>query len=283
MCGGRKHILVFRYDAPPAGENRFACFMGRRYRRDVWRCMNCGHFVSRLNVSLDRLYEGEYVGSLYGDTGLACAYERIMALPPEQSDNWQRVRRIINFMDTQASLGRSPTLLDVGSGLAVFPARMKAEGWSCTVLDPDRRAVAHARRRVGVRAVSGDYMIATRLGRYDLVTFNKILEHVPNPLAMLRKSRDNLRSGGVVYVEVPDGEMAMHDGPGREEFFIEHRCVFSFASLALLARKSGFVARLIERLREPSGKYTLRAFLTLRSGRPVTTSMVVKKRKSCKA
>ena len=90
---------------------------------------------------------------------------------------------------------------------------------------------------------------------------------------MLKKSREHLHEDGVVYVEVPDGEMAAEKGAEREEFFIEHRCVFSAASLGLLASLAGFVPCLIERVHEPSGKYTLRAFLMLSStaGTPIVS------------
>jgi hypothetical protein len=61
-------------------------------------------------------------------------------------------------------------------------------------------------------------------------------------------------------IELPDVASAI-DGPPREKFFIEHRHVFSATSIALLAGRAGFSVLAIERLREPSGKYTLRAFL----------------------
>jgi SAM-dependent methyltransferase len=145
----------------------------------------------------------------------------------------------------------------------VFLQRMKEEGWECTALDPDERAVEHARRHVGVRAIRGDFLSAPQLSLYDLITFNKVLEHVADPIAMLQKSRQHLRPGGVVYVEVPDGEAAAVEGSGREEFFIEHVCVFSLTSLRLLVTRAGFATQCIERVHEPSGKYTLRAFLQL--------------------
>jgi SAM-dependent methyltransferase len=138
---------------------------------------------------------------------------------------------------------------------------MKEEGWECTALDPDPRAVEHAQLHVGVKAICGDFMTVWDLGLYDLITFNKVLEHVPDPVGMLSKSREHLREGGLVYVEVPDGELAMVEGPEREEFFIEHRCAFSMTSLSLLARQAGFATQLIERVREPSSKYTLYVLL----------------------
>jgi hypothetical protein len=138
---------------------------------------------------------------------------------------------------------------------------MKEEGWECTALDPDPRTAAHAQRHVGVHAVCGDFFSTSQLQTYDLITFNKVLEHVENPVEMLRKSQAHLRVQGVVYVELPDGEAAAADGAGREEFFIEHLHVFSMPSFCLLARQAGFSIDCIERVREPSTKYTLRAFL----------------------
>jgi SAM-dependent methyltransferase len=244
---------VFRYDSPPEGETRFG--LPGDYRREIWRCARCGHFVNAHAMDLRTLYGGAYVDATYRD-GLAKAFERIMALPPERSDNAGRVERIV------AELGPEGHLLDVGSGLGVFPARMKARGWRCTALDPDSRAVKHLRSHVGVDAVCAEFDATGELGVFDLVTFNRVLEHVADPVAMLARARRYLAPGGTVYVEVPDGELAQADGPGREEFFIEHICVFSMTSVSLVASQADFATRRLERLREPSGKYTIFGFLT---------------------
>jgi SAM-dependent methyltransferase len=186
-----------------------------------------------------------------------------MSLPPERSDNLQRVARI---RERLGDGGGTQTVLDVGSGLAVFPARMREAGWVCTALDPDPRAVEHARTAAGVEAVCADFMEAKDLGAFDLVTLNKVLEHVPEPAAMLARTREFLTQHGHVYLELPDGEAAATDpdGANREEFFIEHLHVFSMSSVSLLADRAGLVTQQLERVREPSGKYTLFAFL--RSG-----------------
>ena len=109
----------------------------------------------------------------------------------------------------------------------------------------------------------GDFltMDIAALGRFKLVTLNKVIEHVEAPVVMLRRTSGVLSPAGFVYVEAPDGDAAAAEGPGREEFFIEHHHVFSPASLALTAKRAGFSPVLIERLREPSGKFTICAFL----------------------
>jgi 2-polyprenyl-3-methyl-5-hydroxy-6-metoxy-1,4-benzoquinol methylase len=181
---------VFHYNSPPPGETRFDFFSNHSYQREIWQCQLCGHFVNHLDVELDTLYEREYVETTYGAEGLLPSFQRIMALPPEQSDNYHRVKRIVSYMTPllEARVSqqtRKPSVLDVGSGLCVFPARMKEEGWECTALDPDPRAVEHAQLHVGVKAICGDFMTVWDLGLYDLITFNKVLEHVPDPVGML--------------------------------------------------------------------------------------------------
>jgi hypothetical protein len=90
-------------------------------------------------------------------------------------------------------------------------------------------------------------------------------------VSMLARSLQHLRQGGFVYIELPDGEAALVEGPERQEFFIDHWHVFSATSLAILATRAGFRLQALERLHEPSGKYTLRAFLVpapAAAGRP---------------
>lgn len=250
-CGGQFLSRAFEYREPPAGETRFP--IEGAYYREVLRCGACGHFVS--HHDLGDLYSRDYVDATYGD-GLRESFERIVALPPERSDNHRRVRRLLEFAGPEPR-----TVLDVGSGLCVFLAGLKEVGWPGTAVDPDPRAVAHAREVVGVEAVCGDIMELDGLGRFDVVAFNKVLEHVEDPVTMLERSRRFLARGGFVYLEVPDGDAAAAEGPEREEFFIEHFHVFSPASLALLAGRAGFSPLRLDRIREPSTKFTLAAFL----------------------
>ena len=263
LCGAEGFETAFVYSVPPDGEVRFPLGASERYYRELWRCRSCGHFLAVHDMDLSGLYAGAYVDSTYGAGGIRRAFERIVALDPSRSDNVGRVRRITEFaaglFDGRDQ--RVPSVLDVGSGLCVFLHRLKAQtGWQCTALDPDPRAVAHARDVVGVDAVCGDFMELSRLGCFDVITFNKVLEHVSDPVAMLARAADHVDPGGFVYLELPDGEAAATEGPGREEFFIDHHHVFSTRSIEILLEKAGFRALAIERLREPSTKFTLRAF-----------------------
>lgn len=256
VTGADDWVLIKSYDAPPAGETDFGF---APYRRDLLQSPSTGHVVNRHAFDLTALYAGDYWDRTYGGGRMARTFDAIMALPPDRSDNRGRVA----FIERHCRDLPERTVLDVGSGLAVFPAVMREIGWRATAVDPDPRAARHAREKAGVEGLAADFMAETLGRRFALVTFNKVLEHVSNPMAMLARACDALLPGGLVYVELPDGEGALAaEGPDREEFFVEHFCAFSAASCAMLARRAGFRLDLLERLVEPSGKYTLRGVLT---------------------
>lgn len=267
-CGGAL-TLARRYDVPPVGETRSPA---TAYQRELWHCPLCGHYVNRHAVDMDAYYAGAYVDGTYG-ARMHDTFARIVTLPAEKSDNIGRVDRVLAL--AQAHFAESapsatlPTVLDVGSGLCVFLHRVQQlTGWNCLALDPDARAVEHARSVAGVSAVQGNF-ITDDIPRvlkenafppcFSLITCNKVLEHVAQPLAMLQKARNLLTPSGIVYVELPDGECAAHETNGldREEFHLEHWHVFSMTSACMLLKQAGFTVRHAGRLREPSGKYTL--------------------------
>ena len=95
--------------------------------------------------------------------------------------------------------------------------------------------------------------------KFDLVTFNKVLEHVYDPLEMLKNSKRLLKQKGIIYIELPDVE-AKIKGKLAGEFCIDHLQIFSLNSLDQLATKSGFKTIKLERIKEPSGKNTVFGF-----------------------
>lgn len=252
----------FSYDAPPDGETRFD-LAGATYRRRYRVCACCGHWFGEHDLDLTALYERAYGEATYGGAaGLERQFRRIMALPPAQSDNRQRVARVTDHAARAApSPAHARRLLDVGSGLGVFPAAMAAQGWSVVGLEPDPRTVAHLRDVVGITAFAErlDALDPGTVGRFAAITFNKVLEHVEDPVHLLAAAVPLMDDHAFIYIEVPDVAAAAA-GPGREEFFIEHHHVFSPASVVLMAERAGLSVTRLERLREPSGKYTLAMF-----------------------
>jgi len=263
-CGSERFQCEHIYQERPVGETDFKF---EDYHRELWCCQLCGHFLSTTTMDLATLYEADYVDKTYGGSdGVRQAYEQIMDLDPEKSDNAGRVDRIMRFAKQHFEDNTNLKVLDIGSGLGVFLGRVRqVTDWICTALEPDPRLAEHADETLGIEAVYEDYRKLEWDREFDIICLNKVLEHIEEPLGMLQRCRSDLASGGFLYLELPDGEAAADDvdGYGREEFFLEHHHAFSMVSMEMLTRKAGFRSIELERLREPSTKYTLRSFLEL--------------------
>ncbi len=266
LCGGESFQTVYTYDSPPPGETQITFPKGTKYHRSFLKCDSCGHYLAEHRLPLESLYKGGYVQSTYhGMEGIQRAFQRIRSLDPSQSDNIGRVERINHFWESEG-MGLERTLLDVGSGLCVFLDRMKQKGWRGTAVDPDPLFIQHAEKNVGVRGIEGDFRTTELPEVYGLITLNKVLEHLSDPLPLLQRSLRFLAPGGLVYVELPDGVSADRlGGKNREEFFVEHYHAFSPKSFQLLAEKAGFELLKSEQIQEPSSKFTIYGFLCRRN------------------
>src|SRR5271156_4780821 len=112
--------LIFSYDAPPEGEIGFRRPEEVKYRREIWQFAGSGLYVSRHAMAIAADYDGDYVDATYGGReGMARTFERIIALPPERSDNAGRARRVGEFAKAYLPGVARPRLLDVGAGLGV--------------------------------------------------------------------------------------------------------------------------------------------------------------------
>jgi SAM-dependent methyltransferase len=256
FCKSNK-VLIKQFNRPPKGETNFGFLP---YNRSLWQCTGCQHITNKHNFNIDTtFYKKTYQRTTYKEKARS-RFTDLMSLPREQSDNRQRVNFIDNFWnDTQKNKEKS--CLDVGSGLGVFPAVLKELNWDCVAIEPDPEACEIIREQIGIEVLSGDLIECQKIGEFNLICFNKVLEHTQNPKEMLLQSTSHLKSGGLLYIELPDGETALKEsGPDREEFFVEHFDAYSRKSLELLMNSVRFKILTIDQVYEPSGKFTLRAF-----------------------
>ena len=81
-----------------------------------------------------------------------------------------------------------------------------------------------------------------------------------NPISLLKISSKFLKKDGKIYIEVPDSNVKKL-GKLRDEFCIDHLHLFSIQSVSNMASRSGFSVDFVKRIIDPSGKYTIFAFL----------------------
>ena len=132
-------------------------------------------------------------------------------------------------------------------------------------MDPDIESVQHSSQIIGSEnCFHGSLCSIPYTERFDLITFNKVLEHVKDPIVLLKQAIPLLEKSSYVYIELPEGQRSFVDGTfaARSEFFIEHFTIFNAQSIKYLAQKAGFSVLKSETYDDPSGKRSIFAFLT---------------------
>lgn len=102
--------------------------------------------------------------------------------------------------------GERPRLLDIGSGRGDFLHAASMEGINEAVgLEFSDAMIAFARDRFSLelRKQTAEALAEQEPGRFDVVVLNAVLEHVHDPLSMMRAVATLCRPGAVLYLDVP--------------------------------------------------------------------------------
>ncbi|MFC1624888.1 class I SAM-dependent methyltransferase [Patescibacteria group bacterium] len=133
-------------------------------------------------------------------------------------------------------------VVDIGCSTGIFLNLLKDEGWEVLGIEPSRSA-KYAKQK-GLEVINKTFE-ETKLpnNKYDLVVLNHTLEHLNNPLQVLKKVYSILKKGGIVFVDVPNfGSISSVIFRKRYKFLLpkEHNYHFTKDSLEKLLKESNF-------------------------------------------
>lgn len=216
----------------------------RRY--DVLRCPSCGSLqVSPLpsDTEITGLYPAGYNFKIEpGDSGVSCAIKTL---------EWQVFYRPIlrrTYRMISRIVGRGTfSILDVGCGagqrLQVFTdAGCDAEG-----NETSASCVAYIKGRGGIPVHEGRIETLDLRRRYDVVTMFALLEHLADPVPVIRAVKKLLNPGGKLVIQVPVVDSLQFKLLGRRAAMINdmprHIFIPSAAGLRGFMERQGFTLR----------------------------------------
>ena len=96
------------------------------------------------------------------------------------------------------------SVLDVGCGSGRYLRTVNAAGWQGFGVDFDPDAISCA-KKAGLMVVEGDISMAKSFGRtFDVVSFNHVIEHLPDMVGALTAARNMLAADGCIHIEFPN-------------------------------------------------------------------------------
>lgn len=230
---------------------------------DMWRCHQCG------SGYLDPRPDEASIGYAYGTY-----YTHEVAEMPSSGNGW-RARLGNGYRNWRFGTSARPTclfgplaallrpslramyeqfyrylpnpprgsrrhLLDFGCGDGSFLRLAQAAGWTCrgVELDPVARAIA-TRNGADVRSSLQDF----RDEQFDAVTLCHVIEHVHDPVGLLRSIAGRMRSGAHLYIDTPNMLATGHRLYGRHWRGLEaprHLSLMTRTSLTETLATAGF-------------------------------------------
>ncbi|WP_421900035.1 methyltransferase domain-containing protein [Maridesulfovibrio sp.] len=208
---------------------------------DVIHCESCGfkHIIPIPDEEeLERIYKHEYH-----------VKDKPLMLQHQLEDaDWHEATNKARLESIEKQLKRKGSILDIGSGNGFFLKQAVEMGWQTKGVEPSDKAVKYC-NSIGLDVVHGvfDQQCADSIGKFDVVHLWEVLEHLPDPIAMLALCRQVLNPGGMIVVGVPNDynklQKIMSEDLGEKPWWLappHHINFFNRSSLERLLRRLDF-------------------------------------------
>jgi 2-polyprenyl-3-methyl-5-hydroxy-6-metoxy-1,4-benzoquinol methylase len=184
-----------------------------------------------------------FAGLAWGYRREVSAWEMALALPLLALPFEREQIEASSLMYLRGGDHAGRRLLEIGCGSGAFLLGMKELGWQVEGIDTDQAAIDIA-QKAGLEAHTAS--LADRSypeASFDVVAMSHVLEHVYDPIGVLRECRRILRDGGRLVVTTPNIASLGHRRLGSNWLHLDpprHLHLFSRETLTSVAERAGF-------------------------------------------
>lgn len=165
-------------------------------------------------------------------------------------------------------ISKKMKLLDLGCGNGAFLFHTSNAGWDVVGADFDSKAVAVASEKGLDVRLGGVENFDPSADQFDVITLSHVIEHVCDPLEVLKACYALLKPGGFLWIETPNIDAEGHSLFGSSWRGLEpprHLVLFSSKSLCGILKKTGFVDIEVQPY-SPACNYMFCASLEIKKG-----------------
>jgi SAM-dependent methyltransferase len=96
------------------------------------------------------------------------------------------------------------SVLEVGCGPGLMLAAFRRRGWRVLGIERNEKVTESARKSLGLEIVAVPVEALSKDARFDLIIMFQVLEHIADPVALLRECAKRLAPGGRLIINVPN-------------------------------------------------------------------------------
>ena len=172
-------------------------------------CKSCDikdHLVDFKNITISKCKNCgfQFMNPQYSNAYLADFYSQY--IDAKDFEEWNETSLYVHgfYLSLIEKYIKPGKLIDIGCGNGHLMKAALNRGWSVHGYDIDDATTRKVMERLGVTIDSGNFFAAKLGSDYDLITMHQVLEHLKNPNEYLEKVHSLIKSGGFLFVAVPN-------------------------------------------------------------------------------
>jgi SAM-dependent methyltransferase len=184
ICGNSETILI---------GNKAGTYSQKSF--EIRHCKDCGFsFVANPITDLKILYDDDYYSGKGADPLVDYIYELENPDKTIRFYEWTGIHQVVKNL---TGINKETMWLDFGCGNGGL-VRFVSQREPCTILGFEEASIRNTSLALGIPVVDDEYLESMQ-NNFDIVTAIEVLEHLTDPIQVLKRIRTLMKPGGLLF------------------------------------------------------------------------------------